>query len=599
MAEGNVILQDKGDVTRAEKLQININTRAGIMNKGDIFIKQGNLHMKGDVIERRSETVFHVEKGIITTCDEDQWYLKANELNVDMDRYATGNGVSFNMLGVPVFYTPYFLFPVKRQSGLLIPEPGYSTSEGFFITNTFFWAISDYKDMTITSDYRERIGHGTGIEYRYVNSSESSGQVYAKYWDVFNDYGARWDFRFQHQEEFAEDLSGRVDINLVSDGNYFYDLEKNLELRSKPYLDSNAFYVERWDTSSLYLASQYTINLVSTGTVTAPAPVTNAGTVQKLPELRYTIFEETLVGPFHFNFDGSMANFVTSATDTHGARVDFNPKLTAAFGGSGLSFSPQVGYRATFYDRSADTNEPTERQYVFAGLDVNARVSRVYGTDSEAGIGRIRHSIEPTISYGYVPNIDQKNIPQFDSTDSIVTMNTVTVSLVNRLTAHYKTSKDSQQFTTFDLLVFKLSQAYDLSAGPVHMRSDVIGDLYLKTPEMFSLTANGSYNTYDNTLSQYSVGAGFTSSIVSLNLTEQFLLNPKTHYRIGGGGLKLGKWTLGAQWWRDVENDMTTQEEYRLTYGSQCWGINIAFTTTPGETRYTAMFDLKGLGSGK
>ena len=45
MAEGNVILQDKGDVTRAEKLQININTRAGIMNKGDIFIKQGNLHM--------------------------------------------------------------------------------------------------------------------------------------------------------------------------------------------------------------------------------------------------------------------------------------------------------------------------------------------------------------------------------------------------------------------------------------------------------------------------------------------------------------------------------------------------------------------------
>jgi LPS-assembly protein len=126
-AEGNVVLRDKGDVTRAAKLRINISTRKGIIYQGDIFIQKESLHLKGEVIERRSETVYHIEKGAITTCDEDQWYLKAKELNVDMDRYATGKGVSFNVQGVPVFYSPYFLFPVRRQSGFLFSGPSRTT----------------------------------------------------------------------------------------------------------------------------------------------------------------------------------------------------------------------------------------------------------------------------------------------------------------------------------------------------------------------------------------------------------------------------------------------------------------------------------------
>ena len=599
LAEGNVVLQDQGDVTRAEKMQINLNTRAGVIYQGDIFMKKDNLHVKGAVIERRSETVYHVEKGVITTCDDDQWYVKANELNIDMDRYATGKGVSFNVQGVPVFYTPYFLFPVKRQSGFLIPEVGHSSKDGFNVGNSFFWAISDNKDMTLYSDYRERIGHGTGMEYRYSNSSESTGQLYTKYWDQYHTSESRWEFRLQHQEEFAEDLSGRLDINLVSDEKYYFDLDKQLEMRSMPYLDSNAFYVERWNTASLYLLTQYSTDLTTS----------NEKTVQKLPELRYTIYEERLAGPVYLNFEGSAVNF-TREQQNGLRRADFNPQLSAAFGSSGLSVTPRVGARATFYDRSRDTtqsdptettNEPTERRYVYAGVDANSRISRVYGTDRDEGIGRIRHSIEPTVSYVYIPHVDQTNIPQFDSLDSVVSMNTTTVSLVNRFTAHYRESKDAP-FSTFDLMVFKLSQGYDVNASrdpnsTAHTRSDVLGELYLKTPRMFTLSATGNYNTYEDIFSSYTVGAGLTSSIVSLNLTEQYQQIPKTHYLNGGGGLKLGKWNVSGQWWRDMENRVTTQEEYKAHYGSQCWGVGVTFDRTPGETRYMVTLDLKGLGA--
>jgi LPS-assembly protein len=590
VAEGKVYLQDKGNVVHADKLQINLSTREGTITRGEMFIKKDNYHLKGDIIERRSGPVYHVENGEFTACDERDWFIKAAEMNIDMERYATGRGVSFNMAGVPVFYTPYFLFPVRRQSGLLIPTPGYSTSDGFFIENAFFWAISDYKDMTIYSDYRTRIGHGTGVEYRYNGSRESMGQVNTKFWDMYHTGVSRWDFRFQHGEEFAEDLSARADINLVSDENYYHDLDKKLEMRSKPYVDSNAFYVERWNTAALYLLGQYSTDLTRT----------NEKTVQKLPEVKYSIFEEPLAGPLHLNFEGSATNFYRQESD--GARrVDFNPQLAAAFGSGGLSFSPRAGLRATFYDRSTVSLEPTERRFFYAGMDLNARLSRVYGSDSEAGIGRIRHSIEPTISYTYIPHIEQGNIPQFDAIDSVSALNTTSFSIINRLTARYRETKDAKSFTTFDLMVFRVSQSYDLNVARLDSdnaqpRSVVLGELYLRTPKLFTLSANGAYSPYTRSLSSHSVGAGYTGDRVSVNLTEQFLQQPETQFLIGGAGLKLGKWNLGAQWWRDMENKKTTQEEYRAHYASQCWGIGFSYVVKPGETQFVAMLDLKGIG---
>lgn len=604
LAEGHVLLQDKGDMTRADKLQINMNTRAGIMYKGNIFLNKQNLHVKGDVIERRSETTYHVEQGVMTTCDEDQWYIKANELDVDLNRYATAKGVSFNLMGLPMLYTPYFFFPVKRQTGFLLPEAGQSSVDGIHVTNSFFWAISDYKDMTLVSDYREKTGHGTGLEYRYNNSAESAGRMYGKFWNLFQrrevrderylhpTRESRWELRLRHQEEFAEDLSGRVDINLVSDEHYYHDMDKKLEMKAMPYLDSNAFYVERWNTASLYLLGQYTTDLVRS----------NDATIQKLPELRYTMYQEPLFGPLHLSLDGSAVNFIKEHGD--GARrVDLSPQLSAPFGSNGLSLTPRAGVRGTFYDRSgpdAAKNNPTSRTYAFAGMDLNARVSRVYGKDEEEGIGRMRHSIEPTVSYSYISHFGKADLPQFDAVDSVVSMNTVTVSLINRITARYKESKTAQNTTTFDLMVLKLSQGYNLSAmDAAGHRSPVQGDLQLQAPNFFSIMANGSYDVDAHRLSSRSVIAGFTTSLLQMNLSYQWARDSATpsEYIGVGGVLKLGSWELGAQKALDLQTRLATQEEYKVHYGSQCWGVSVVYTHTPGESRITGLLDLKGLGS--
>ena len=590
-AEGNVYLRDKGDTLLSERVEVNLNTGAGVIYKGQLYKSKENFHLKGDRIERRSESVYHVENGVFTTCDEGEWYIKARTLDIDMDRYATGSGVSFNMAGLPMIYTPYLLFPVKRQSGLLIPLVGYGSVDGFLMKNSVFWAINDYQDMTFTSDYRARTGHGTGIEYRYVNSRDSAGKAFYNYFDKFHGGVNQWEFLFQHREEFAEDLSFRADIKLVSDQNYYRDLEKKLELRSMPYIDSNVFYVERWNPASLYLLGQYSTDLTRN----------NDKTIQKVPELRYTLFDENLGSLLHFGFTGAAASFTAKEGKTF-QRADFNPELTAVVSGHGLSLAPRAGARATLYDRGATTNEPVERKYTYAGADLNARFSRLYGQDRESGIGRIRHSVEPTISYLYVPRFDRGDIPLLDAVDQVGEQNIVTVSIINRLTARYQDSAGSR---TFDLMVFRLSESYDVNQARnqdlvgAHPRSELNGELAVKTPNLLTLSANGSYNTYTRRLSSSSASIAIKGQVVQLDVAHQFLRDPRTQFLITGLGLKLERWDLKGQTWRDVENRKTTQKEYTVRYASQCWGLGVSYISKPGETQYIFLLDLKGLGGAK
>ncbi len=621
-AEGRVFLNQKGDAISAERLTVDTNTGAARITKGDLFLDKDNYHLKGEKIERKSESVYRIENGTFTTCDQGEWYLKADQIDVDLERYATAHGASFNMAGLPVLYTPYLLFPVRRQSGLLMPEMGHSSSEGFLLKNTLFWAISDYQDMTFTSDYRSKHGLGTGVEYRYVNSRDSSGGLSYNYFDTShvvtvatttvtpleNPPSTRWELKFQHDEEIAEDLTMRADIRLVSDEFYYRDLERKLELRSLPYLDSNAFYVERWDMASLYLLGQYSINLTQE----------NDATPQKLPELRYNIFQEKIAGPLYLSLDGSAVNF-TVASGGGVRRVDVMPQLTAAFGGGGFGFTPRAGVRTTYYSAGTGTagvlgshaDEPVSRTYSFAGADLNARISKVYGQDKDAGIGRIRHSIEPTLSYSYIPPVDQTDpvtllplIRQFDAVDTVTKQNMVTATLVNRLTAHYK---DAAGFTTYDLFVFRVAQSYELnSAGTsssTRSRSDITSEFFWRTPKLLKVSANVKYDTYTGNYTSSNLSVDVTPEGMNFDLTHRFLKatpdNKRTEFLIGGAGFTAGPWRFQTQFWRDMENGKTTQRELGAHYASQCWGFGVSYTQRPGDTQYLMTLELKGLGEMK
>jgi LPS-assembly protein len=234
---------------------------------------------------------------------------------------------------------------------------------------------------------------------------------------------------------------------------------------------------------------------------------------------------------------------------------------------------------------------------------LNTRFSRVYGTDSDLGIGRIRHSVEPSISYNYIPHFDQSSIPQLDVVDTVTPQNLVSVSLINRLTAHYKDAAGSR---SFELLVFRLSESYDFNKArsadtivAAQPRSLLRGELYVKTPKLLTLSAIADYDTYAREVVSSTEGMSIYTDRVKFNISHQYLLEPKTKYLIGDTDIKIGKWDVIGKIWRDLVLERNTQQEYQLHYASQCWGLGIVYINKPGEKQYLLTLDLKGLGAMK
>ena len=101
---------------------------------------------------------------------------------------------SFWIKGIPVFYVPFFIVPIKdkRTTGFLPPRFGGSDQFGQIIGDEFFWAMTDWLDSTIGLDYLSKGGVMPSVEMRYAIDPASDGQ---------------FKFAFLHDRTTNQDLS--------------------------------------------------------------------------------------------------------------------------------------------------------------------------------------------------------------------------------------------------------------------------------------------------------------------------------------------------------------------------------------------------------
>lgn len=127
IAEGDVRLLKEGDVLLSDRLAINLGTEEGEMTNGDIFIAQSNMHIRGRKLSKVGKDEYILQEGSFTTCDGEvpSWKFTARSMDVTLEEYGVGRDALFYVNDIPIFYTPYIAFPVKRarQSGFLFPQP--------------------------------------------------------------------------------------------------------------------------------------------------------------------------------------------------------------------------------------------------------------------------------------------------------------------------------------------------------------------------------------------------------------------------------------------------------------------------------------------
>ncbi len=161
----------------------------------------------------------------------------------------------------------------------------------------------------------------------------------------------------------------------------------------------------------------------------------DSGTLQRTPQLAFWGRRFLSGFPLEFRWRAEGVNYMRREGGD-GVRLDLKPevvlpfRLASHFFGS-LSAAPrQTLYHLYSPVKSSDRN--LSRELIELRGNIGTAVSRIFAFN-HFGLSRVKHVIEPELSYLFVPGANQSRIPIMDEIDRINRRNVVTFALTNRL----------------------------------------------------------------------------------------------------------------------------------------------------------------------
>jgi LPS-assembly protein len=500
-ADGHVIMTAGQDILTGSRMEMDLNAETGTVYNGTIFLQENHFYIKGDRLKKVGKDSYTADKASITTCDGDRpaWKITGRNLKITIEGYGFVKHSALWVRNVPVLYTPFLVFPVKlkRQTGLLAPQFGYSDRKGTEYIQPFYWAINQSSDATFYVDYMARRGEKLGLEYRYVLDQSSKGTLMYDFlndrkvddgsldssdkWgyeddDVLRPNSNRYWFRMKNDQVLPFGFSARLDIDIVSDQDYLHEFKDGLT----GFNETDAYFLETFGrdlddyddpvrTNSLNINRiwpAYSLNaeLLWYDNVINRRWEETDTTLQRLPFIEFDGSKQRIFSSsFYFDFDSEYTYFYRE-DGAKGHRMDAHPRFYLPYRYKNFfTIEPSIGVRETAWHLDKDEYSSSDkkrfnRQIYDTKLDLFSEIYQVFNVKGKR-IEKIRHAIRPQIIWDYVPEKDQDRYPLFDDSDGIETQhqdeyslfdgidriekqNLITYSITNTLTSK---SKDNRQ----------------------------------------------------------------------------------------------------------------------------------------------------------
>src|SRR3989337_4329764 len=179
--EGTPVLKDKGEVYEGFRMKYNFKTRRGIISSAQT--ESEGTYYTGSKIKKVDNDTYFVQDGIYTTCSEtDPHYcFYSHEMKVVHKEQITAKWIWLLFGGVPFpIPLPFAVFPIEsgRRSGIIPPVFGEDGTYGrYFSRFGYFWAISDYMDLVLTSDYYTRGSFNINSSFLYSKRYEFTSSL--------------------------------------------------------------------------------------------------------------------------------------------------------------------------------------------------------------------------------------------------------------------------------------------------------------------------------------------------------------------------------------------------------------------------------------
>ncbi|RMF73782.1 MAG: LPS-assembly protein LptD [Acidobacteria bacterium] len=453
VAEGDVVLSFPGAVLTGRRLRYDVEHQTGEIEHVTGYFAENGAVMRARRAERVGPKRIRVEDAQFTTCTQPvpYWSFRIHRGTFDLGAYAYLRGVGFKAQNMPVFYTPYLVWPIKtgRASGLLFPEFNNSDKLGASISLPLYWAFSDHADLTLFFEGFTRVGFGLGAELNWLPTPRGWAEGRMRWIDDRVRRRSRYRYEWRQRQESLLGFDLRANVDVVSDFDYFTDYETDLLLASSPRTDSRVTLTREWSWYTFSIDARRQEQFFVGGTAGASV-LTGRVVNQKLPDLELRGRSRRLGRlPVYLSFVTSVSRFtrrieeppagqfsvlrdeeLVTAADNSWQRFDLAPRLSLplvqqAWGDLTLSF----GWRGTWYSARQDPADSERlvgtslwRSLFDAGVQFSGpRFQRVYLTPDWSYSPKLKHVIEPFVNYTYRPrsSIDPAEVIRTDEVDNV------------------------------------------------------------------------------------------------------------------------------------------------------------------------------------
>ena len=535
---GNGLMMRDASIVRGPGLRYNINTESGEIDTPRFWL--GDTGGSGWAEHARIYSRNHMGLTQVTytgcPCPEPAWYISSPDVNLyfDENEGVARDGVLY-FKGVPILYSPYLTFPVRkeRKSGFLLPTYGTSTSGGVEFSVPYYVNLAPNYDLTLTPRIMAKRGVQLGAEFRYLGENYY-GRAYGTYMHDDRVAGRkRWLYSLQHAHNLGGGVSASYNINRVSDDDYFRDFASfGLNEASYTYLPSNAGFnwtANPYVSGSLYAHTYQTLQDRSAGYLVPQ--------YDRLPELH--------VRAARFNwggFDVQSENYVTyfrrpvydgpdfpafwgRNIGPDGTRMSSYTTVAYPIERPGWYVTPKFGLHVSQYNTEWHVGDNP----AYAGLPRS--VSRVMPISSiDAGMTFERdttlfgkpsvQTLEPRLYYLNVPYHDQSDIPVYDT--YYADFNFAQAFSENIFSGGWDRIADANQLT-----VGLTTRWFDAGSGLERLSLSAAQRIYFRD-QLVTLYPSDRART--NTKSDYLVGAtAALTDTLNVRLDAQF--NPDSRER--------------------------------------------------------------------
>ncbi|GAB6190963.1 LPS-assembly protein LptD [Desulfocastanea catecholica] len=634
-AKGNVQISTTDAQLFAQEGTLQLATETGIFSDATVFYKKNALHLEGKKIEKTGPDTYRIDDGWVITCKLESgqtppWSFSSSKTNVRQDGFAVLKHARFNIRNVPVFYTPYLLVPVKntRQSGFLFPEFSASKNNGFGFNLPFFLNISESADATFYPAYLHNRGFMPGVEFRYVASASDKGVITANYLDdklsdpseteYYNDTGYTHDnsdrywLRGKADHSFAG-WQTRLDLDIVSDQDYLKEFDSGLtgfEKTHNRYLESfgrgfqnesDALRENTLNTLRTWHGTSLQANLLAINDAD-----TNAGSTDtplwQLPSIDYSGVIPLGDSYFSLDWDTNYVNYWRE-DGIGGHRFDVNPSISSPIPlGPYLESRAEFSLRNTFYvvetygEETWNNDKVQNRLYPEFEYELATTLEKDFFSAS-GGNRTTAHQVRPYIQYGYLADVDQEDLPQFDDVDFIEDKQVITYGLDNYLSSYTNYGGSEGNPSTF--LELNIEQAFDLrNEASDRPFSEIFSELKWNLFRGTALSYKTYYDVYDSEFNRHNFEGNYTNARGDyLNLDYSFneaenieQLNAYFLARLING------WSAGGLIEHSLSQDETIEARGSLIYQAPCWSVRFETRYTPEDTSYLVIFSLANIG---